>query len=114
MLSEDLSGQFIYYGNITLYARWFLWGDVNNDGTVDSYDALLIRRCRVGLTDYSLIQNRLAGFVNGFENGRNYPDSGDAVSIRRFRAGLINRYKVEDGAAGYEFDLENDTYIPKN
>ena len=101
-------------GNITLYARWFLWGDVNNDGTVDSYDALLIRRCRAGLTDYSLIQNRLAGFVNGFENGRNYPDSGDAVSIRRFRAGLINRYKVEDGAAGYEFDLENDTYIPKN
>lgn len=100
--------------NITLYARWFLWGDVNNDGTVDSYDALLIRRCRAGLTDYTLIENRLAGFVNGFENGRNYPDSGDAVSIRRFRAGLINRYKVEDGAAGYEFDLENDTYIPKN
>ena len=100
--------------NITLYARWFLWGDVNNDGTVDSYDALLIRRCRAGLTDYSLIENRLAGFVNGFETGRNYPDSGDAVSIRRFRAGLINRYKVEDGAAGYEFDLENDTYIPKN
>lgn len=101
-------------GNITLYARWFLWGDVNHDGTVDSYDALLIRRCRAGLTDYSLIENRLAGFVNGFETGRNYPDSGDAVSIRRFRAGLINRYKVEDGAAGYEFDLENDTYIPKN
>lgn len=101
-------------GDLTLYARWFLWGDVNNDGTVDSYDALLIRRCRAGLTDYSLIENRLAGFVNGFEIGRNYPDSGDAVSIRRFRAGLINRYKVEDGAAGYEFDLENDTYIPKN
>ncbi len=101
-------------GDLTLYARWFLWGDVNNDGTVDSYDALLIRRCRAGLTDYSLIENRLAGFVNGFENGRNYPDSGDAVSIRRFRAGLINRYKVEDGAAGYEFDLEHDTYIPKN
>ena len=100
--------------NITLYARWFLWGDVNNDGTVDSYDALLIRRCRAGLTDYSLIENRLAGFVNGFENGRNYPDSGDAVSIRRFRAGLINRYKVEDSAAGYEFDLENDTYIQNN
>ena len=101
-------------GNLELYARWFLWGDVNGDGTADSYDALLIRRCRAGLTDYSLIENRLAGFVNGFENGRNYPDSGDAVSIRRFRAGLINRYKVEDGAAGYEFDLENDIYIPKN
>lgn len=100
--------------NITLYARWFLWGDVNNDGTVDSYDALLIRRCRAGLTDYSLIENRLAGFVNGFETGRNYPDSADALSIRRYRAGLINRYLVEDRAAGYEYDLENDTYISNN
>lgn len=101
-------------GNLELYARWFLWGDVNNDGVADSYDALLIRRCRVGLTDYSMITNRMAGFVNGFEEGRRYPDSGDAVSIRRYRVGLISRYKVEDSAAGYEYDLENDTYIPNN
>lgn len=101
-------------GNLELYARWFLWGDVNNDGVADSYDALLIRRCRAGLTDYSLIENRLAGFVNGFETGRNYPDSADALSIRRYRAGLINRYLVEDRAAGYEYDLENDTYISNN
>ena len=100
--------------NITLYARWFLWGDVNNDGTADSYDALLIRRCRVGLADYSVITNRMAGFVNGFEEGRRYPDSMDAVSIQRYRVGLINRYTVEDSAAGYEFDLENETYISKN
>lgn len=101
-------------GNLELYARWFLWGDVNNDGVADSYDALLIRRCRVGLTDYSMITNRMAGFVNGFEEGRRYPDSGDAVSIRRYRVGLISRYKVEDSAAGYEYDLENDTYISNN
>lgn len=101
-------------GNITLYARWFLWGDMNNDGTADSYDALLIRRCRVGLADYSVITNRMAGFVNGFEEGRRYPDSMDAVSIQRYRVGLINRYTVEDSAAGYEFDLENETYISKN
>lgn len=101
-------------GNLELHARWFLWGDVNNDGVADSYDALLIRRCRVGLTDYNMITNRMAGFVNGFEEGRRYPDSGDAVSIRRYRVGLISRYKVEDSAAGYEYDLENDTYIPKN
>lgn len=101
-------------GNLELYARWFLWGDVNNDGVADSYDALLIRRCRVGLTDYSMITNRMAGFVNGFEEGRRYPDSGDAVSIRRYRVGLISRYKVEDSAAGYEYDLENDTHIPNN
>lgn len=97
-----------------LYARWFRWGDVNNDGVVDSADALLIRRCLVGLTDYSYITNRFAGFVNGFEEGRSYPDSGDALAIRRFCVGLINRYRVEDSAAGYEFDFEQDMYIPKN
>lgn len=101
-------------GNITLYARWFLWGDVNNDGVANSADALLIQRCQVGLMEYSVIKNRLAGLVNGLGNGTNYPNSPDALLIKRHSVGLINRYKVEDSAEGYEFDLENDTYIPKN
>ncbi len=101
-------------GNITLYARWFLWGDVNSDGNVDSADALLIRRCAVGLTPYSNIKNNLAGFVTGLiSDSKTAPDSGDALAIRRYAVGLINRYKIEDIAAGYEFDLENKTYIPK-
>lgn len=101
-------------GNITLYARWFLWGDVNNDGVTDSKDALLIRRCKVGLISYDSITNNIAGCVNGISETKSYPDSNDALAIRRFCVGLINRYAVEDSAAGYEFDLENDTYIPKN
>lgn len=101
-------------GNITLYARWFLWGDVNNDGITNSSDALLIQRCQVGLMEYSVIKNRFAGLVNGLGNRTNYPTSPDALSIKRYSVGLINRYKVEDSAAGYEFDLENDTYIPNN
>lgn len=100
--------------NITLYARWFLWGDVNNDGVTDSKDALLIRRCKVGLISYDSITNNIAGCVNGISETKSYPDSNDALAIRRFSVGLINRYAVEDSAAGYEFDLENDTYIPKN
>lgn len=100
--------------NITLYARWFLWGDVNNDGITNSSDALLIQRCQVGLMEYSVIKNRFAGLVNGLGNRTNYPTSPDALSIKRYSVGLINRYKVEDSAAGYEFDLENDTYIPNN
>lgn len=101
-------------GNITLYARWFLWGDVNNDGVTDSKDALLIRRCKVGLISYDSITNNIAGCVNGISETKSYPDSNDALAIRRFCVGLINRYAVEDSAEGYEFDLENDTYIPKN
>ena len=99
-------------GDLTLYARWFLWGDVNSDGKADTYDALLIRRCRVGLSDYSLMTNRMAGLVNGV--GNRAPDTMDALSIQRCRTGLINRYTVEESAAGYEFDLENNTYIAKS
>lgn len=99
-------------GDLTLYARWFLWGDVNGDGKADTYDALLIRRCRVGLSDYSLMTNRMAGLVNGV--GNRAPDTMDALSIQRCRTGLISRYAVEDSAAGYEFDLENNTYIAKS
>lgn len=98
--------------DLTLYARWFLWGDVNSDGKADTYDALLIRRCRVGLSDYSLMTNRMAGLVNGV--GNRAPDTMDALSIQRCRTGLISRYAVEDSAAGYEFDLENNTYIAKS
>ena len=101
-------------GDLTLYARWFLWGDVNGDGNVDSADALLIRRCSVGLTSYSNIKNNFAGFVTGLiSDSKMAPDSGDALAIRRYAVGIINRYKIEDVAAGYEFDVENNTYIPK-
>ena len=101
-------------GDLTLYARWFLWGDVNGDGNVDSADALLIRRCSVGLTPYSNIKNNFAGFVTGLiSDSKMAPDSGDALAIRRYAVGLINRYKIEDIAVGYEFDVENNTYIPK-
>lgn len=101
-------------GNLTLYARWFLWGDVNSDGKVNSNDALLIQRCRVGLTDYSYIKNKFAGLVSQLGDGTKYPVSRDALLIQRYRVGLITRFTVEDTAAGYEFDLENEIIISPN
>ena len=101
-------------GDLTLYARWFLWGDVNSDGKVNSNDALLIQRCRVGLTDYSYIKNKFAGLVSQLGDGTKYPVSRDALLIQRRRVGLITRFTVEDTAAGYEFDLEKEIIISPN
>ena len=100
--------------DLTLYARWFLWGDVNGDGKVNSNDALLIQRCRVGLTDYSYIKNKFAGLVSQLGDGTKYPVSRDALLIQRYRVGLITRFTVEDTAAGYEFDLEHEIIISPN
>ena len=95
-------------GDITLYARWFLWGDVNGDGRANAQDAVLIQRCRVGLEDASKMVNSLAGFVTGFNKAK--PNGADAVAIQRHRVGLITRFSVEDSASGWEFNLEEGTY----
>ena len=97
--------------SMTLYARWFLWGDVNGDQEIDSYDAALIRRCMVGLAPYDKMTQRIAGFVTGFADGRSNPDSSDAATIRRLCVGLITRFKVEDEKAGCEFDLDTNSIV---
>lgn len=99
-------------GDITLYARWFLWGDVNGDGRADTTDAYIIQRCRVGLEKYTDMANRMAGFVSGLDKAN--PDTTDAYDIQRLRVGLITRFSVEDSARGYEFNLEEGTYtVPR-
>ena len=98
--------------DITLYARWFLWGDVNGDGRADTTDAYIIQRCRVGLEKYTDMANRMAGFVSGLDKAN--PDTTDAYDIQRLRVGLITRFSVEDSAHGYEFNLEEGTYtVPR-
>ncbi len=96
--------------NTTLYARWFLWGDVTGDGQVDSRDALLIQRCYVGLADESTMTIRMAAFTAGV--GRSNPDSRDALTIQRKYVGMVDVFPVEAQTSGYEFDLEHNTYIP--
>ena len=95
--------------DLTLYARWFLWGDVNGDGVVNASDALIIQRCRIGAIEYQVMKNQTAAFVNGI--GREHPNATDALLIQRYRLGNISRFPVETSAKGYEFDLENNTYF---
>ena len=77
--------------DITLYAVWvivepeFVLGDINNDGTVDAGDAVLISRYDAGMVDLNLSQLK-AGDVNG--DGT--VDAGDAVLISRYDAGFVN------------------------
>ena len=98
-------------GDVTLYARWFLWGDVNGDGKAEPRDALIIQRYSVGLAGDSAIVNKIAGLVTGV--GRTAPEPKDALVIQRKAVDLITIFPVETSAAGYEFDLENNTYIAK-
>ncbi len=96
-------------GDLKLYARWFLWGDVNGDGNANSMDALLINRCRIGAINYSDLKYAIAARVNDVTNTT--PNSMDALLINRHRIGAIAIYPVETQTAGYEFDLESNTFI---
>lgn len=96
-------------GDVKLYARWFLWGDVNGDGNANSMDALLINRCRIGAISYNDLKYAIAARVNDVTNTT--PNSMDALLINRHRIGAIAIYPVETQAAGYEFDLESNTFI---
>ena len=65
-------------------------GDVNNDGVVDSADALLILRNSVGLEDFDETQTFL-GDVN--EDNENI-DSSDALAVLRYSVGIIDIEKI--------------------
>ena len=65
-------------------------GDVNNDGQVDSADALLILRNSVGLETFDDTQKYL-GDVN--EDNENI-DSSDALAVLRYSVGMIDIEKI--------------------
>lgn len=96
-------------GNVKLYARWFLWGDVNGDGDANAMDALLVNRCRIGAISYDDLKYPIAARVNDVTNDR--PNAMDALLINRHRIGAIAVYPVETQTVGYEFDIETNTYI---
>jgi hypothetical protein len=62
-------------------------GDVNDDGTVDSGDAILILRYSVGLTALTDTQKAAGNVTNKVSNSD--IDSGDAIVILRYSVGLI-------------------------
>ena len=65
-------------------------GDVNNDGSVDSADALMILRNSVGLEEFDDTQ-RFLGDVN--EDDENI-DSSDALAVLRYSIGIIDMEKI--------------------
>ena len=76
-------------GTITVIKTYTL-GDVNDDGSIDSGDAILVLRYSVGLTTLTDIQ-KAAGNVTGKADNANI-DSGDAIKILRYSVGLINNF----------------------
>ena len=95
-------------GDVKLYARWFLWGDVNGDGRVDTVDSMLIKRFAAKLIGIDKLKIPMAARVSGAN--KVIPDTVDSMLIKRFTAKLIDRFPVETVNRGYEFDLENNTY----
>ena len=62
-------------------------GDINNDGSVDAGDALLVLRYSVGLIALSQAQQSVADV-----NSDGDIDAGDAILILRYDAGLIDAF----------------------
>lgn len=100
--------------NITLYARWFMWGDVDNNGILNNNDADRVMEYTVRLIDDLPLY--LAAFLclerDGVENidTRFGPTSGDASLIKQKVAGYMPKWAIEDLTSGYEFDLEAGYY----
>ena len=67
------------------------YGDVNNDGGVDTADALMVLQNSVGLRYLSEVQETAADV-----NGDGYVDAADAILILRYHVGLIDSFPVED------------------
>lgn len=67
-----------------------LWGDVNGDGVVESYDATLILRYDVGMID----ETKLV-LENVDVSGDGVIDSYDATLILRYDVGMISAFPVE-------------------
>lgn len=66
-----------------------LYGDANNDGSVDSDDAMLVLQYYVGL-----ISDNSINMVNADVNNDNIIDSDDAMLILQYYAGLIPQLPV--------------------
>jgi len=77
-------------GTVTVTAIPFTLGDVNDSGTIDSGDAILVLRYSVGLTTLTDIQ-KMAGNVTK-KADINAIDSGDAIKILRYSVGLISNF----------------------
>jgi hypothetical protein len=76
----------LFSGTITV-VQGYTKGDVNNDGLIDSGDAILVLRYSVGLTTLTDTQKAAGNCTSKASN--NDIDSGDAIKILRYSVGLI-------------------------
>lgn len=94
-------------GDLKLYARWFLWGDVNGDGKVTPFDAVQLDRCYVGSMKVENLAVPMAARVT--DSNKTKPTPFDSVQIKRKYVGSLDRFPAEN--TSYEYDLENNTVI---
>jgi len=78
-----------------------LWGDVNSDGIVDSYDAALILKYDVQLIDHTGLHLCVAdvsgeGVVDGVLMDPTMVDSYDATLVLKKDVMLIDKFPVEE------------------
>lgn len=92
----------------TLYARFFLWGDVDMNGAVTANDANLISQY-VMEVDNKNIRNILAGRVSSITG---MATTNDANYIARYVMEAIDDFPVSALCKGYEYDIENGIIIP--
>ena len=67
------------------------YGDVDNNGSVDAADAVMVLQNSVGLLYLSEVQQETADV-----NGDGFVDAADAILILRYNVGLIDSFPVED------------------
>ncbi|MBC8313598.1 MAG: right-handed parallel beta-helix repeat-containing protein, partial [Candidatus Cloacimonetes bacterium] len=77
-----------------------IYGDVNGDALITSYDAALTLQYSAGLISDWTEDQITAGDVNGDENISSY----DAALILQYSAGLIDEFPVEGGKASTNVD----------
>ena len=80
-------GTTVYLSGTITVIKTYTLGDVNDDGVIDSGDAILILRYSVGLTELTSLQ-KSAGNVT-YKVDSNDIDSGDAIKVLRYSVGLI-------------------------
>lgn len=76
-------------GNLKYNANWILYGDINNDGIVNSKDTTLIRRYISGTTEFTAVQKLAADL-----NSDGIVNDNDTDIIRQYIIGDINKLPI--------------------
>lgn len=93
--------------DVTLYARWFMWGDADNDGKVTREDSKLAAQWCDGTFDNLVLPCSV--YVYTALSEKNIGNA-DVILIGNKANYSLSSFKVDSTTRGYEFDLENGYY----